>query len=358
MYSPEELVTRFANINSFSYNREGLEKMARLLTTEIKRLKPDHLEIIALENGPALFAEKRPQAKKRVDLGGHFDTVFAENWEIKKKAGRLFGPGVCDMKGGLVILLKSLEEFERFADKEKLGWRLLLNPDEEIGSPYSAPLIARKAKGCMAALIFEPALPNHHLVSKRKGSVNFSCKAEGKAAHVGRDPEMGVCAITKLAHFIIGVEKLSRKSARCFVGTMKGGVAGNVVADHAECLLNFRFDKEFPEERLLDLAHKCSVKLKKINYRSPKPFEKKTKELFLGVRKCAESLGYSINWESTGGVCDGNETQAAGAPTIDTLGGEGGKIHTKDEFLILKSLAKKSEITSALLKYLATGKVV
>lgn len=350
MRTLEELVIRFGNINSFSHNREGIEKMARTLSSEIKRLKPDHFEIIALKNGPALFATKRAHAKTQVYLGGHFDTVHKEHWEVEKRGTRLLGPGVLDMKSGLAIMLKSLECFEEFEEKKSLGWRLLLNPDEEIGSPFSTPWIAKKARGCRAALIFEPSLPNHHLVSARKGSVNFLCSAKGKAAHMGRDFELGDCAITKLAHFIIGIKRL-----KGCVGTLSGGTASNVIADSASCSLNFRFDKEFPEEALKKLAASCCVKLKKESFRPPKPFEKKTKALFLTVKRCAEHLGHSIAWEKTGGVCDGNETQRVGTPTIDTLGGEGGKIHTRDEFLLIKSLEKKRMITTALLKHLATG---
>ena len=351
----EEFVIRLSNINSFSHNLKGIEAVAALLEKEIMRLKPDHFERISLKNGPALFATKRQRAKKQIYLGGHFDTVHQAHWDCVKKGDRLYGPGVLDMKGGLAILLNSLKEFEKSEESQKLGWRLFLNPDEELGSPFSAPLIAKKARGCNAALLFEPALPNHHLVCQRRGSVNFLCKTKGKAAHVGRNLEMGECAITKLAHFIVGVEKLNRQTIAACVGTVTGGHAANVVADQASCSLNLRFDKEFPEKALKKLASSYEVELQQLSFRPPKPFDKKTKELFLSLKRCAEKLGFPLDWEKTGGVCDGNETHHAKVPTIDTLGGEGDGIHTREEFLIIPSLKKKSAITTAFLQQLATG---
>ncbi|MCP5470185.1 MAG: M20/M25/M40 family metallo-hydrolase [Chlamydiales bacterium] len=352
-----EKIVQMARINSFSHNREGIEKMCTLLKRELENLNPDSIEKIELTNGPALICRKRADAKRQIYLGGHMDTVFPENWDVRHERGKLFGPGVCDMKGGLVILLESLRRFEACKEKEELGWVVLLNPDEEIGSPFSAPLIRKHAKKCLCALIFEPSLPNHHLVSARKGSVNYRCTAKGRAAHVGRDPEKGVCAITKLAHFITDVEKLNSKTTRLFIGKMSGGVAGNVVAAHAECLLNIRFKNSFPENRVRASAKKWGIKLDQINFRPPKPFEKKTKQLFMAVRGCAKSLGDTLDWEESGGVCDGNEAQSVGTPTIDTLGGEGGMIHTQEEFLITKSIEKKAAWTHLLLCQLATGEI-
>ncbi|MCH9610506.1 MAG: Carboxypeptidase G2 [Chlamydiales bacterium] len=358
MTSCEELLTRFAEINSHSLNSAGLQKMVRALKHEVVKLKPDHLEFIELENGPALYAEKRTSAPCQIYLGGHFDTVHPELWELQKRQNRLYGPGVLDMKGGLAILLKSLEAFEQFEQKELLGWRLFFNPDEELGSPYSARLVSKFARKCDAALIFEPSLANGNLVNARKGSVNFICEAKGKAAHVGRNPELGDCAITKLSHFIIGIKKLSRKNAFGCVGTIQGGIAGNVVADHASCQLNFRFDECYPKEQLNRLAKRHGVRLIKKSERAPKPFDPKNRALFRLLRSCAKKLGYEVAWQKTGGVCDGNETARVGVPTIDTLGAEGDKLHTKGEYLLLSSLEKKRQITTALLEALARGKLL
>lgn len=348
------LLEKLVEINSYSQNQKGLEKMCAFLKQEFQSLNPDSLKSIKLKNGPALLATKRKKAPMQIYLGGHLDTVFPKNWPIKKNKERFFGPGCCDMKGGLTILLESLRALEKLEVKKHLGWTVFLNPDEEIGSPFSTPLIKDHVKKCDLALLFEPALPNKKLVASRKGSANYRCIAKGKSAHVGRNPDKGICAISKLAHFICAIEKLNRKSVRLFVGTISGGTAGNVIADYAECLLNIRFDRTFPEDKLQELQKKWEIELNPLSFRPPKPF---SKTLFMEMRACAHACKDRCEWEDSGGVCDGNVTQNCSVPTIDTLGAEGGHIHTKKEFIYTKSLIKKVAWTSLFLERMAKGEI-
>ncbi len=357
------LVTHWGNINSYSQNRAGLERMCGELKSAFSTLQPDILEEITLPNGPALFLAKRPEAPIQVYFGGHFDTVFPpSDWQVSEKGGTLYGPGICDMKGGLVILLFALRSLENSPAAQNIGWRMVLNPDEEIGSPYSTPLIQEKAQGCDLGLIFEPCLPDGSLVSARKGSANYKAEAHGKAAHIGREPEEGRCAIRALTRFICALNKLDKpnKGHTVKVGTMEGGSARNIVADHAECQINVRtFDiKTFAklDKKLHQLAKIYGVTLVQLTNRPPKPFDGETKALFELLQKSARKLQINLEWQPSGGVCDGNILDI---PTIDTLGAHGGLIHTREEYLHVESLAKRACLTSLFLTELgganATG---
>lgn len=328
-----ELVKNWASINSFSYNRAGLQQMCDAATSAFSTLDHDSCEQIAFENGPGLYLTKNPNAPNQIFLGGHLDTVYPENFPIIEEGNILKGPGVTDMKGGLVILFYALQ----FELPPSWGYHLFLNPDEEIGSIHSTPFIQKVAKDAKFALIFEPTLPDNSYVKARFGSANYTAIAKGHAAHVGRNPNEGICANTALATFIVKLSRLDTADATVKVGTMRGGSAGNVISDHAECHINIRsYNVDKIEKKLHRLAKKYSIELTRTSYRPPKPYDLATKELF-------QTLG-SISMQETGGVCDGNTTGALGVPTIDTMGAHGGKIHSKEEFLYIDSLEKKAQV--------------
>ena len=157
------------------------------------------------------------------------DTVYAVDHPFQKSVRIddkiLRGPGATDAKGGIVVMLVVLQAFERSPWAEKVGWEVLINPDEEIGSPGSAPLLIQAAKRNHLGLVFEPSLPDGNLVGARKGSGNFTVIARGKAAHAGRDPQLGRNAIDALARFIVALASLddSGDATTTNVGSHPGG---------------------------------------------------------------------------------------------------------------------------------------
>jgi len=342
----------WANVNSYSHNSSGLEKMLILAEKAFGALKPDEMQTLPI----GLSLKKRKNAPFRVFLGGHLDTVFPPDHPFQSvtrlDADCLQGPGVSDMKGGLLVMLQALLEFEASAEAEKIGWEIFLNLDEEIGSPNSTPYLQECSQRCECALIFEPTLPDGSLVSGRKGSSNYHVTSKGKAAHAGRHPEEGKNAIYPLAHFITSLEGLNDAETIVNVGMIKGGGALNIIPDHAEAGVNVRTNREI-EPILKRKAEEACVSLTRTTYRPPKPFDARTKKLFELLKECAEKLDLTVKWRETGGVCDGNTFGAAGIPTIDTLGVEGGGAHTKKEFVYLPSLTEKSKLTALLLKELA-----
>jgi glutamate carboxypeptidase len=347
----------WASVNSYSYNSSGLEKMVCLAQEAFSAVKPDEMHVLPI----GLFLTKRKGAPYHIFLGGHLDTVFPPTHPFQSAKrldeNRLQGPGVADMKGGILIMLHALLAFEESVEAKDLGWEIFLNLDEEIGSPASTPFLQECAGRCSCALIFEPALPDGSLVSGRKGSGNFQAVSEGRAAHAGRHPEEGINAIYPLARFITSLEVMNKGDTLINVGMVKGGGPLNIIPDHAEAGVNVRSYEDL-EAELRKKAEAAGISLKRLSYRPPKPFDAKTEKLFTLLKECGSKLGMSINWRETGGVCDGNTFGAAGVPTIDTLGAEGGGMHTENEFVYLSSLSEKSKLTACFLKELARRRCI
>lgn len=358
------LVQRWASQNSGSDNAEGLSAMARLLAESFSKLNP---EIDQMLPHLCLRFTKRSKAPMRVLLGGHFDTVFSKSHPFQKvsrpEKNILQGPGVADMKGGLVILLKALEAFERSPFCHTMGWEVLLNSDEETGSFYSTPYFETCAKVCDAALLFEPCFPDGALVSARKGSANYSLTSQGKSAHVGRDFSKGKNAILPLANWLSEITKdCSQEEGLVFnVGSIYGGGPVNIVPNFAESQINVRNVSEEQlqnlERKMFQAAERHDIKIKKMTYRPPKPLSSEVKPLLVALEQCGEALGLSIDWRETGGVCDGNTLAALGLPTIDTLGARGDFIHTDQEFIDLSSLTERAKLTALFLMKISTHEV-
>jgi len=231
------LVTRLANINSGTYHLAGLHHLSQGIQLAFASLNADTTERLALSPhqkidsrgrpvqaplGDALRFRKRPDAALRVFLCIHMDTVYPEDSPFQQtrllEPDKLNGPGVTDAKGGIVIMLIALECLERFLASGApdihpglLGWEVLLNPDEEIGSPGSRPYLLEAAKRNHLGLLFEPALPDGSLASERKGSGNFTVVVRGRSAHAGRNPQDGRSAIVALAQIILALHDLPRQ---------------------------------------------------------------------------------------------------------------------------------------------------
>lgn len=365
-----DLVTNWASHNTHTKNTMGLRHLETALTAAFSNLG-GHIETIpfshpTFEIGRAIKITKRPKAPIQLLLSGHYDTVFPATHPFQRvscQGNLLKGPGVLDMKGGLVIMLKALEAFEKFYATPTIGWTVLITPDEEIGSPCSKELIIHHAKLADIGLVFEPCLPNGNLVSSRKGSASFECVVTGKAAHVGRDFKKGKNAITALSDWIYYINNLQKpRDLTLNIGTIYGGQAINVVPDFATCQLNIRAEKKATMTEwmtiLKDTAKAKSksgiqIKLSPLSYRPPKPFNKPTQTLFYQLRSCASQLGFDINWQKTGGVCDGNLIADCGIPTIDTLGAEGEGLHTDQEYILIESLVRRTQLTATFLRSLA-----
>ena len=377
-------VQAWSNINNGSGNLAGLATTAGLLAdgfaglpgvvelmspNPVERVRADGV-IETVEHGRHLVLTVRPDAPVQLLFTGHMDTVFAADHSFQAlrwlEDGVLNGPGVADMKGGISVMLAALSVAESSAGFERVGYQVLINSDEEVGSPSSAPLIAQLAKGKLAALTYEPALPDGTLAGARAGSGNFSIIITGKSAHAGRNPDDGRNALLAAADLALRLKALSSDSLSVNPARIEGGSPNNVVPDHAVLRVNFR--PKTPEivaatdamlrsiVAAIEREHGVSAHLHGSFGRPPKPIDEGAAKLFGLVKQCGADLGLSIAWKSTGGVCDGNNIAACGVPVVDTMGVRGGSIHSADEFLITESLVERARLSAlTILRIAAKG---
>lgn len=382
-------VLAWSAINSGSQHLEGLARMAEALAAAFGRLAPVERLTLAPQQlvgadgvlherplGQALRLRVRPEARWQVLLVGHYDTVYGAGDAFQTPRwnadGTLNGPGVADLKGGLAVMLAALAAFEAgpAALKATLGWTVLLNPDEEIGSPGSAPLLAAEAAQHDLGLVFEPsALPDGTLAGARKGSGNFTVTLRGRAAHAGRNPQDGRNAIVAAADCVLGLAALAEPAQGISVNPAKidGGGAVNVVPDLAVVRFNVRLAEPAQQAGFLAAVqrlcatvsdrHGCTAELAGGFTRPPKPLDARQRALHDFVADTGAQLGLTLGTRDTGGVCDGNNLAAAGLANVDTLGVRGGAIHSPDEFLIVDSLAERARLATRLLVRLAAGEL-
>lgn len=367
-------VQAWCAINSGSGNLAGLAATAALLADSFDAL-PGNVELVTpvpvervradgqietVENGRHLVLTVRPDARVQLLLTGHMDTVFAADhvFQTQKwlEEGILNGPGVADMKGGIAVMLAALCAAETDSAFNQVGYQVLINSDEEVGSPSSAPLITKLAKSKLAALTYEPALPDGTLAGARAGSGNFSIIITGKSAHAGRNPDDGRNALLAAADLALRLKNLTRQGLSVNPARIDGGSPNNVVPDHAVLRVNLRpgnpdleifaYDEIRKLVAAIEREHHVGAQLHGGFGRPPKPIDAGANKLFGLVKKCGADLGLSIEWRSTGGVCDGNNIAACGVPVVDTMGVRGGCIHSADEYLITQSLVERARLSA------------
>jgi glutamate carboxypeptidase len=372
----------WAAINSGTANLAGLATVAGRLANafatlpgDLALIEADPVESIlpdgttkTAERGRNLHLTVRPDAPVQILLTGHMDTVFGADHAFQSVRalddGRINGPGVADMKGGLAIILAALKGLEASPLAPRVGYEVVINSDEETGSHGSAALIARAAQGKAAALTYEPsATPEGMLAGARPGSGNFSIVITGRPAHAGRNPEDGRNAVLAAADLALRLAEARGPRLSVNPAKIDGGGPNNVVPDHAVLRVNMR--PATPEDQaraqahldaaiaMVSAAHDVHIHCHGGFARPPKPLDPAAERLFALVRDCGARLGQSIRWAPTGGVCDGNNIAACGVPVVDTMGARGGAIHSGEEFLIVESLAERARLSTLVLLELA-----
>ncbi len=378
---------QWSAVNSGSFHLAGLQRMAHLAEQAFAILEPDsiqrlktkpmlqvnaHGEEVSQSLGDVLEFKKRPNAPLQVLLCGHLDTVFAKDHHFQNTTfcdrNTLNGPGVADMKGGILVMLTALQALERCTMKSSIGWTVLLNSDEEIGSYGSRPLLENAAKQHHLGLVYEPsATPQGILAGERKGSGNFSIIVRGQSAHAGRAFDQGHNAVCAAAEVITQLDALNgqRDQVTINVAKLDGGSALNIVPDNAVIRFNVRTKQAGDQHWLVrqmnqmiqSLNQKSGVHAKLYGdfTRPPRPLAGQTKRLFEFVAETGDLLNLPVSWQATGGVCDGNNLCASGLPTVDTLGVRGGLIHSEQEYVLIDSLTERAKLSALLLFRLASG---
>lgn len=380
----DELI-RLARQNSGSFNADGVRAVA-LRMAELFAPLGAQVSLVRMADfadtdndgerhqrplGPALSIRKRPDAPLRVFVGGHLDTVYGIDHPFQDvdqpDQDTLHGPGVADLKGGLLVAWLALSALERHPDRDRIGWEVLFNPDEEIGSLSSAPLLAEAARRNHFGLVFEPSFPDGMLAGARKGSGNFDVVVHGRAAHAGRNPEAGRNAIAAAAELVGALQTLNgrRAGVTVNVGYVHGGRALNVVPDR--CVVKFNVRTRLPEDEAW-LQSEFEAILARIRGRDgisadvfggftrpPKRIDERIARLNGLLAEAGRQLGLQLEFRDTGGCCDGNNLAAAGLPNVDNLGVVGADIHSESERMRITSLAERGKLSALLLVQLAAG---
>ncbi len=376
----------WANVNSGSRHAAGLsavlallETTARALPATVERIPTQGSTTVADDgsvreeaHADALKITCRPDAPLQVVLTGHYDTVFPETSDfqtvVSRADGALNGPGIADMKGGISVLLAALEAFETHPDRERVGWTVLLSPDEEIGSPASAPLLAGLGARGHVGMTYEPALSDGTLAGERKGSGNYHLIITGKAAHAGRAFHEGANAVAGAAIIAARLHALNgqRDGVTVNVAKISGGGPLNVVADNAVVRFNVRVpdaqSSAWISETVRQIAAEppfpgLTLDLHGGMTRAPKPMDASQTALFEAVKEAGALLGQTIAWKPSGSVCEGNNLHAAGLPNIDTLGVLGGDIHSDQEFAWPASFVERAQLSALILCKIASGEI-
>ncbi|MEO5895955.1 MAG: M20 family metallopeptidase [Vicinamibacterales bacterium] len=309
-----------------------------------------------------------PGGPRTVLVLGHFDTVWGvgqiQRMPFIEEDGRLFGPGIFDMKSSIAVALlavRALRELRMRRPRVVMLW----TTDEEIGSHSSRAIIEAQAQQSDAVLVVEPSLPGGGAKTGRKGCGEFTITAHGVSAHAGIDPRKGASAIHELAHQILALQALSEldHGVSVNVGVISGGTRGNVIAERASATVDVRVpimaDAKRLEAAVRSLRpHNQAVRLEIEGGFDRPPLERNAgvARLYEEARTVAAALGRSLDEGVTGGGSDGNFTAALGVPTLDGLGPQGDGAHALHEHVIIEDLPWRAAFLAALMERLNTVK--
>ena len=350
------------NIDSGSKNSKGINQVADFFNERYQKLG----YLTEKTTSANLLAVNGNYDNYDVLLIGHMDTVFPEGTAVERpfrvSGNRAYGPGVADMKSGLLLMYYSLKALQEKGLDRDLAICVVLNSDEEIGSKKSTPLIKELAKKSKVALVLEGARNVSSLVLERKGIAGYYLNFTGIAAHAGVEPEKGASAVVELARWVSELNDLNDLAAGTTVnvGVIEGGTAANVIAEQARAMVDLRFKTEAAREKveqvMEDLKNHPRVKGVKAEVirhgiRPAMNPSTETMRLIEVVKDIGRRLKLDLNWIASGGGSDANTTAGLGIPTIDGLGPVGANPHSQNEYLELDSINLRSilltEIISA-----------
>jgi len=363
------LLKRMVETNSSSDNPEGLEKMRAILIPELKVLG-FQTRTVELEGQHKILIADFAHEKPELLLMGHVDTVFSKTSSFQKfgiQNDRYLGPGVIDMKGGNTLMLHVLSELKKSGLSLK-KIRVLINDDEELGSPFSKSTYMNLVKGMTHALVFEPGLPNSAVVSSHSGVQDMQLTVKGKAAHAGMDHEKGVNACVELANKIIKLSRLTdyQRKLKVNVGVMKGGTKANIVCDEASAVIDIRYikkeDLDFILAEIEKIKNESTVHNSLLNL-SPqaelKPIsnmvnmpEEASASILKVIQSLSSQLGHMIQGQYVGYGSDGGPLAQAGLSVLVGLGPYGGGMHTDQEFMDFASYQERFKLNTLLIKEL------
>lgn len=358
-----ELLQHLVSIESPSDHPAGCRQVQEVLGSEFAGLGARIERHTAADGRPVLIARWGRQ-QRPILLAGHVDTVFPVG-ELSRRPftvsdGRASGPGAFDMKAGLVQLLEALRQLLATVPEPDLT--VLLNADEELGSPGSEPFLLAEGRRAGCAIVLEPSGPDGALKTARKGIGMYDVEVTGVAAHPGLDFGSGVNAIAELACQLGELAALTGldDGTTVNIGSVRGGTGRNVVAAHAVAELESRFWTAEAGERV-DAAIRARsprhpaarIAVTGAVHRQPMPRSAATARLAGLARECALAHGWQVAEMSVGGVSDANVLAACGLAVLDGVGAEGGGAHGPGEFVLVEAMPRRARWLASILSRLA-----
>jgi glutamate carboxypeptidase len=357
-----ELLAEIVNIDSGTGDMEGLQRIAKILQSRLRKLGMN-LQPMEAEDGSVHYFANRGHGKC-ILMVAHLDTVFTKGTAAKRSFrvtdDIAYGPGVSDCKSGVVTIMAALENLNRMNAWTGREIACFFNTDEEIGSPGSRSILEKLAHGAEAVLVVEPS-EGENITITRKGIGRFRLQVFGKAAHSGSDYEVGRNAILELAHKIIAIQELTDLTAGITlnVGVVIGGIRPNIVPDYAEAEIDLRIVYAGQETKVQEQLNRITAtsrvngvmaKLSGGITRPPMPLLPQNETLYQDFANVARSLGMTLDTFHSGGGSDANFTSALGIPTIDGVGPQGGGHHSEAEYLELPSFARRIDLLTEFLR--------
>jgi len=354
------LLEEVVNIDSQSSDKEGVDKVGAVFRAHLEQAGIATKLFPLKNNGDCLLAKVPGGAgsnRPHVLLLGHMDTVFpsgtAAQRRYRAEGGIAYGPGVADMKAGLVMNTFVAQAFAEIGGN-KAPIHVFYTGDEEIASPSSRELTLEMATGAATVLNAEPGRPSGNVVVARKGGIFIDFEIEGVAAHAGANHDKGASAIEALARKIIGLHALTDKTSGVTtnVGTLRGGVTVNMVAPHATAQLDVRFPIEVDQDRLYrriqsiieeQVPARTCGRITKEGRFLPLFETDASRKLLADYMQAAKEVGLSVKGEFTGGCADSGFTASVGAPTLCATGPVGGDVHTPKEYCRIDTLVPRAQ---------------
>jgi len=359
------------NVDCGTHNKAGVDRVGEWIAERCAAWEWQVERFPLTEQGDCWVARLQGEGPGRILLMGHLDTVYPDGTAaarpMRVEGPHIVGPGVCDMKGGLLVgmyALRALQEAD-FRDFAEIAF--FFNSDEEIGSPGSRPIYGPIAQGVDAALVLESARANGDIVSARKGSGEFTLLVTGKAAHAGVEPEKGVSAVVELAHQILHLQELNGLAPGVTVNpdVIGGGTVSNVIPEEAWVIVDVRATDPAGAaaitEALMALPSRTTLPGVQVHVSgqiSYPPMAQTPAVRFLAelARASARAIGFEVNDVATGGASDANVLASLGLPVLDGLGPIGGLDHSPDEYIEADSFAPRAALLAGLIRRMLTEK--
>lgn len=379
-----DMLERLTNINSGSLNKAGVDEIAAIFSRELRELgfsistlPGDVIEMPSCPGSDYTIdvadhvLATRPGNSARLLLMGHLDTVFPPDspfQDFRREGDTMYGPGVADMKGGLVVMLYALKALHEFGALDGIDLSVLLNSDEEMGSLSSRKYLEDQAAQHDWGLVYESSGTNN-LTRTRKGLGQARFVVHGKASHAGGAHEQGRSAIKELAYKIVEIENMTdyETGVTVNVGIVSGGEARNTIAPCAEALIDLRYpqpqqglDAVAQFENIFGQVYSYPVDSGEITtdswvnlHRPPKIPTDESDYLMDKAIAIGRLLGQELGVTDSGGGTDGSLTQAVGLPTQDSLGVAGTGAHSNREDARVSSLVERAKLSAVLIQRLA-----